>query len=86
MQIHTKNLSDNKFKGPNFVRSSQESSSANSLVINTNNVTKGKSNESSKVKQISIDQTSSVEDEETDDDNIPLNKVYKRHHNTITKH
>ena len=42
MQIHTKNLSDNKFKGPNFVRSSQESSSAISLVINTNNVTKGK--------------------------------------------
>ena len=86
MQIHTKNLSDNKFKGPNFVRSSQESSSANSLVINTNNVTKGKSNESSKVKQISIDQTSNIEDEETNDDNIPLNKLYKCFHTKITKY
>ena len=82
MQIHTKNLSDNKFRGPNFVRSSQESSSANSLVINTNNATKGKSDDNSKIKQIGVDQTSSIEDEETYDDNIPLNKLYKRHHST----
>ena len=40
MQISTKNLSDNKFTSPNFIRSSQESSSANSLVINTNDATK----------------------------------------------
>ena len=52
MQIHTKNLSDNKFKGPNFVRSSQESSSANSLVINTNYATKGKSDKNSKIERI----------------------------------
>ena len=37
-----KNLNDNKFRSPNFVRSNQESSNANSLVINTNNATKGK--------------------------------------------
>ena len=86
MQIPTKNLNYNKSASPNFVRFNQESSSANSLVINTNNVTKGKSNESSKVKQISIDQTSSVKGEETDDDNIPLNKLYKHRHNTITNH
>ena len=81
-----KNLNDNKFRSPNFVRSNQESSNANSLVINTNNATKGKSNESSKIKQIGIYQTSSVKDEETGDDNIPLNKLYKHRHNTITNH
>ena len=42
----TKNLSDNKSTSPNFVRSNQESSNANSLVINTNNATKGNSVES----------------------------------------
>ena len=41
-------------------------------MINTNNATKGKSDESSKIEQIGMDQTSNVEDEETDDDNIPL--------------
>ena len=46
MQIPTKILSNNKSAIPNFVRSTQESFSANSLVINTNNATKGKSNES----------------------------------------
>ena len=46
MQIPMKNLNDNKFGGPNFVRSNQESSNTNSLVINTNNATKGKSVES----------------------------------------
>ena len=61
-------------------------SNANSLVINTNNVTKGKSDESSKVEQIGMDQTSNVEDEEIDDDNISLNKLYKHRHTTITKH
>ena len=52
-------------------------------MINTNNATTGKSNESSKIKQIGIYQTSSVKDEETDDDNIPLNKLYKHRHKTI---
>ena len=33
-----------------------------------------------------MDQTSNVEDEETDDDNIPLNKIYKHHHTAKTKH
>ena len=45
MQISTKNH-DNKSGGPNFVRSSQESSNANSLMINKNNAIKGKSDES----------------------------------------
>ena len=54
-------------------------------MINTNNVTKGKSDESSKIEQTGMDQTSNVEDEEIDDDNIPLNKLYKRCHTTITK-
>ena len=49
MQILKKNLSDNKSASPNFVRSSQESSSANLLVINTNDATKGKSDEISKL-------------------------------------
>ena len=33
-----------------------------------------------------MDQTSNNEDEKTDDDNIPLNKLYKHHHTAITKH
>ena len=86
MQILTKNLSYNKSASPNFVRSNQESSNAISLVINTNDATKWKSNESSKIEQIGTNQTSNVEDEEIDDDNIPLNKLYKRHHTTITKY
>ena len=77
MQISTKNLSDNKFTSPNFIRSSQESSSANSLVINTNDATKWKNYESSKFEQIEMDQTSNVDDEEIDDDNISLNKFHK---------
>ena len=81
-----KNLSNNKSASPNFVRSSQESSIGNSLVINTNDATKGKSDESSRIEQIWMDQTSNVEDEETYDNNIPLNNRYKRRHTTITKH
>ena len=42
MQKPTQNLSDNKAASPNFVRSSQESSSTNSLMTNTNDATKGK--------------------------------------------
>ena len=61
-------------------------SSANSLVINTNNATKGKSDESSKIEQIGTNQTSNIEDEEIDNDNIPLNKLYKCCHTTITKY
>ena len=64
----------------NVPDTSQESSIANSLVINTNNATKGKSDESSKIEQIGTDQTSNIEDKETDDDSIPLNKLYKCHH------
>ena len=86
MQIPTKNLNDNKSASPNFVRFNQESSNANSLVINTSDATKGKSDESLRIEQIGTDQTSNVEDEETDDDNIPLNKLYKCRHITITKH
>ena len=86
MQILTKNLSYNKSASPNFVRSNQESSNAISLVINTNDATKWKSNERSKIEQIGTNQTSNVEDEEIDDDNIPLNKLYKHHHTTITKY
>ena len=41
MQIPMKNLSD-----PNFVRSNQESLNANSLVINTNDETKEKYDQS----------------------------------------
>ena len=55
-------------------------------MINTNNVTKGKSDESLKIEQIGMDQTSNVEDEEIDDDNISLSKLYKHRHTTITKH
>ena len=61
-------------------------SSANSLVINTNNATKGKSDESSKIEQKGTNQTSNIEDEEIDNDNIPLNKLYKCCHTTITKY
>ena len=86
MQLLTKNLGVNKSANPNFIRSSQESSSTNSLVINTNNSTKWKSDESSKIEQIEADQTSNSENEEIDDDNIPLNKFYKCRHTTITKH
>ena len=46
MQIPTKNLNDNKSASPNFVRFNQESSSVNSLVINTNYAIKRKSDES----------------------------------------
>ena len=49
MQIPTKNLYDKKSASPNFVRSNQKSSSANSLVINTNDATNRKSDESSKI-------------------------------------
>ena len=59
-----KNLSDNKSASPNFIRSNQESSSTNSLVINTNNATKGKSDKSSKIEQIGANQTSNVENED----------------------
>ena len=55
-------------------------------MINTNNATKGKSDESSKIEQIGTNQTSNIEDEEIDNDNIPLNKLYKCCHTTITKY
>ena len=42
-------------QSPNFVRSNQESLGANSLVINTNDATKGKNDESSKIEQILTD-------------------------------
>ena len=66
------NLSDNKSASTNFVRSSHESSSAISLMIHTNDATKGENDKSSQIEQIKIDQTSNVEDEEIDDDNKPL--------------
>ena len=37
-------------------------------MINTNNATKGKSDESSKIEQIGVDQTSNIENKEIDDD------------------
>ena len=52
MQKPTKNSQQ---RSPNFVRSNQESPGANSLVINTNDATKGKSDESSKNEQIWTD-------------------------------
>ena len=55
-------------------------------MINTSDATKGKSDESLRIEQIGTDQTSNVEDEETDDDNIPPNKLYKCRHITITNH
>ena len=45
MQIPMQNFSENKFTSQNFVRSSQDSSNVNSLVINTNDATKWKSDE-----------------------------------------
>ena len=48
MHILTQNLSD-KSTSPNFIRFSQESSNSNSLMINTNDATKGKSDEISKL-------------------------------------
>ena len=86
MQIPMQNLSDNKSASINFVRSTQESSSAISSMINTNDATKGENDNSSQIEQIRIDQTSNVEDEKTDNDNIPLNKLEKCHHTTIIKH
>ncbi|XP_050255277.1 replication protein A 70 kDa DNA-binding subunit D-like [Quercus robur] len=77
-KIPMQSLSDNKSATVNFVRSSQESSSAISSMINTNDATKGENDKSSQIEQIRIDQTSNVEDEETDDDNIPINMLYKR--------
>ena len=65
MQISTQNLSDKISTGPNFVRFSQESFNVNSLVINTNDATKGKKWWNFKIEQIRIDQTLNVEDEET---------------------
>ena len=85
MQIPKQNLSDNKSTNTNFVKSSQESSSAISSMINTNDATKGEIDKSSQIEQISIDQTSNVEAEETDDDNIPLNMLYKRRHTSKNK-
>ena len=79
------NLSDNKSTNTNFVKSSQESSSAISSMINTNDATKGEIDKSSQIEQIRIDQTSNVEAEETDDDNIPLNMLYKRRHTSKNK-
>ena len=55
-------------------------------MININDATKETSDESSKIEHIGMEQTSNVEDEETDDDSIPLNKLYKRHHTAITKY
>ena len=54
MQILMKNFSDMKSASPNFVRSSQESSSANLIVINTNDATKRKSYEISKFEEIGM--------------------------------
>ena len=79
------NLSDNKSTNTNFVKSSQESSSAISSMINTNDATKGEIDKSSQIEQIRIDQTSNVEDEEIDDDNIPLNMLYKCRHTSKNK-
>ena len=79
------NLSNNKSTNTNFVKSSQESSSTISSMINTNDATKGEIDRSSQIEQIRIDQTSNVEDEETDDDNIPLNMLYKRRHTSKNK-
>ena len=86
MQIPTQNLSDNKSTSSNFVRSSHESSNTNPLVINTNDATKGKSDEISKLNKWGWTKLQNVEDEKSSDDNIPLNKIYKHHHTTKTKH
>ena len=42
-------------QSPNFVTSNQESVGVNSLVINTNDATKGKNDESTKIEQIWTD-------------------------------
>ena len=42
-------------QSPHFLRSKQESPGANSFVINTNDATKGKRDESSKIEQIWMD-------------------------------
>ena len=42
-------------QSPNFVRSNLDSLGANSLVINTNDPTKGKNDEKSKIEQIWTD-------------------------------
>ena len=42
-------------QSPHFLRSNQESPGANSFVINTNDATKGKRDESSKIEQIWMD-------------------------------
>nr|XP_023914269.1 uncharacterized protein LOC112025810 [Quercus suber] len=83
-QIPMQNLSHNKPTSTIFIRSSQESSSAISSIINTNDATKGtndgtkgENDKSLEIEQIRMDQTSNVEDEEIDDDNIPLNMLYK---------
>ena len=54
-------------------------------MINTNG--KGKSDENSKIEQLGTDQTSNNENGESNDDNIPLNKLklYKHHHSTKNK-
>ena len=52
MQKPTKNSQQ---RSPNFVRSNQESPGANSLVINTNDATKGKSDKNSKIERIWTD-------------------------------
>ena len=80
------NLNDNKSTSSNFVRSNHESSNANSLVINTNDATKRKEWWNLKIEQMGMDQTLIVEDEETGNDNISLDKIYKHHHTTKTKH
>ena len=46
---------------------------------------KEKNDESSKIEQIETGQTSNVEDEEINGDNIPLNKLYMRRHITKNK-
>ena len=45
-----------------------------------------KSDDNSKIEQIGTDETSNDEEEEIDDDSIPLNKLYKCCHNAIRKH
>ena len=48
---------------------------------------KEKSDENSKIEQLGTDQTSNNENGESNDDNIPLNKLklYKHHHSTKNK-
>ena len=47
---------------------------------------KEKNDESSKIEQIETYQTSNIKDEETDDNNIPPNKIYMHCHTPKTKH